>query len=233
MKTMKKHRGITMDLKEAIVSRHSVRSYTESEIEEDKLTELYAEIYACNTEGHLNIQFITNDGEAFSTFISHYGKFSGVTDYIALIGPKSGDLDERIGYYGERIALKAQQIGLNTCWVALNFSKGKTKCKIEKKEKLICVLSIGYGKTQGVPHRNKPMKVLYRSKVEPPEWFMEGMNAAILAPTAMNQQKFVISYIDGNKVHAKANVGPYSKVDLGIVKYHFEVGSGKDDLEWV
>ena len=44
----------------------------------------------------------------------------------------------------------------------------------------------------------------------------------------MNQQKFVIGY-DGKDVSIKAKKGFYSKVDLGIVKYHFEVGAGKEN----
>ncbi len=42
----------------------------------------------------------------------------------------------------------------------------------------------------------------------------------------MNQQKFTLTYADG-KVTAKAGMGFYTKVDLGIVKYHFELGAGK------
>lgn len=55
------------------------------------------------------------------------GFFSNVRNYVALIGKKDAALDEKIGYYGEKIALRAQQLGLNTCWVALTFSKGKSK----------------------------------------------------------------------------------------------------------
>lgn len=222
-----------MDLNEAIMSRHSVRNYTDREIEEEKLAELYSEIYLCNTEGKLNIQMITNEPNAFDGFIAHYSNFSGVANYMVLIGPKNKDLDEKIGYYGERLVLKAQQLGLNTCWVALTFNKGKTEYRMDKDEKLVCVITLGYGKTQGVPHKNRqPLKLFYRAKEEPPEWFMNGVKAAVLAPTAMNQQKFVISLIDDKTVDAKSKIGPYTKVDLGIIKYHFEIGAGEDTFEW-
>ena len=49
--------------------------------------------------------------------------------------------------------------------------------------------------------------------------------------TAMNQQKFRFT-LNGNQVSAKAGIGFYAKVDLGIVKYHFEVGAGKTGWEW-
>ena len=43
-----------------------------------------------------------------------YTSFSGVKNYIALIGKKSPNLEEACGYYGEKIVLRAQQLGLNT-----------------------------------------------------------------------------------------------------------------------
>ena len=120
-----------MELIEAIEKRHSVRSYTDKKIEGEVLSELQAEIASCNKEGGLHIQLVTDDPEAFSGFKAHYGKFSNVKNYIGLIGKKEEGLDEKIGYYGERIVLKAQQLGLNTCRVAMTYSKRKSICVIE------------------------------------------------------------------------------------------------------
>lgn len=160
--------------------------------------------------------------------MAHYGKFSGVQNYIALVGEKSADFDEKSGYYGERIALKAQMLGLNTCWVAMTFSKGAAKKAIEinSGEKLGCILALGYGETQGNPHKSKPIAELCNYTEDMPTWFKKGMEAAMLAPTASNQQKFMFTLSNGT-VKAEATGGFYSKVDLGIVKYHFEIGSGR------
>ncbi len=217
-----------MDLLTAIKNRHSVRSYIDKPIDSETLSELRAEIDACNKESGLHIQLATNEPEAFDSMMAHYGKFSGVQNYIALVGRKSADFDEKSGYYGERIALKAQMLGLNTCWVAMTFSKGAAKkaVVIDSGEKLGCVLALGYGKTQGVAHKSKSMAQLCKTEGSMPEWFKNGMEAAILAPTATNQQKFLFT-LNGQKVTAEATGGFYSKVDLGIVKYHFEVGSGR------
>ena len=108
-----------MTILEAVKKRHSVRSYVSRKIPEDIRQELSAAIDACNKEGGLHMQLVTDDTDAFNTFLAHYGKFHNVQNYIALVGPKAADLDERIGYYGEKIALQAQMLGLNTCWVAL------------------------------------------------------------------------------------------------------------------
>ncbi len=217
-----------MDVLTAIQNRHSVRSYTDKAIDQITLSQLKTEIDACNKESGLRIQLVVNEPKAFDGMMAHYGKITGVQNYIALVGRKTADFDEKSGYYGERIALKAQMLGLNTCWVALTFSKGKARkaITINDGEKLGCVLALGYGKTQGVVHKSKPMEQLCKTDGTMPEWFRNGMEAAMLAPTAMNQQKFIFT-LAGDTVTAEATAGFYSKVDLGIVKYHFEIGSGR------
>lgn len=222
-----------MTILEAIEQRHSVRSYLDKKIPLEVVGKLQEEINACNKEGNLHIQLVTNESKAFDGMMAHYGKFKGVQNYIALVGKKASDLDEKLGYYGERIVLLAQMLGLNTCWVAMTVSKGVVKKNIEIAggEKLGIVISLGYGESQGVPHKSKSMEALAVIHTSTPQWFIDGMKSVMCAPTAMNQQKFVISYED-KKVNAKSLGGFYSKVDLGIVKYHFEVGAGKENFDW-
>lgn len=215
-----------MEIKEAMLKRHSVRQYEGKKLEDVALDELKVEIEACNSESGLHIQLVTDEPKAFDGFMAHYGKFSGVNNYIALVGKKSDKLDELCGYYGERIALKAQTLGLNTCWVAMTYKKIPGAFCIDKGEKLTVVLALGYGKTQGIAHKSKDLIKVSNVSADTPEWFKNGVEAALLAPTAMNQQKFTFTYTDG-KVTLKAGRGFYTKVDLGIVKYHFELGSGR------
>lgn len=220
-----------MELLEAMKRRHSVRQYTDRPIPAEVLAELEAEAAACSWEGSLHIQLVTDEPDAFQGILAHYGKFSGVRNYLALVGPKGPDLDEKLGYYGERLVLRAAQLGLDSCWVALTFRKGKCRCTVAPGEKLVCVAALGYGVTHGVPHRSRPMEDLCRVEGEMPDWFRAGMEAALLAPTATNQQKFLLT-LEGNAVKAESTGGFYSKVDLGIVKYHFEAGTGKDHFTW-
>lgn len=224
--------GITLNLNEAINERHSVRQYKNKPLEPAIAAVLKAEIEACNHESGLHIQLVQNEPKAFRGMMAHYGKFSGVTNYLALIGKKSPDLDERCGYYGERLVLKAQQLGLNTCWVAMTYSKSKAVYKLDDNEKLCIVIALGYGETQGVPHKSKPASEVSKAAGQIPEWFKKGVDAALLAPTAMNQQKFMFT-LNGNQVSAKAGRGFYSKIDLGIVKYHFETSAGTENFKWV
>lgn len=220
-----------MNLTEAMKERHSVRQYRNQPLSAEAVSAMRAEIDACNQESGLHIQLVMDEPKAFDGFMAHYGKFSGVRNYITLIGKKDSELDEKCGYYGERLVLKAQQLGLNTCWVAMTYSKVKTAFSIDEGEKLCVVISIGYGETQGIPHKSKTVSEVVKTDGEMPDWFKSGVEAALLAPTAMNQQKFMFM-LDGNKVTVKAGKGFYTKLDLGIVRYHFEIGAGKDVFQW-
>lgn len=220
-----------MNLMEAIDRRHSVRQYKNKPLEAELIKALQEEIDVCNQESGLHIQLVTNEPKAFSGFMAHYGKFRGVANYIAMIGKKEAGLDEACGYYGERLVLKAQQLGLNTCWVALTFSKIKTAFSVDQGEKLCVVIAVGYGETQGAAHKSKTYSQVAETDKEAPDWFKRGVEAALLAPTAMNQQKFKFT-LKGNQVSAKAGMGACSKIDLGIVKYHFEIGADKLGMKW-
>lgn len=219
-----------MTILEAMQARHSVRSYLEKPLEADARHTLQTEINAVNQESGLHFQLVTDEPKAFSSLMARYGKFSGVTNYIALAGKKSTELDEHCGYYGERLVLLAQQLGLNTCWVAMTYKKVPGAFRLAPREKLALVIAVGYGESQGVPHKSKPAEDVANVSGAP-EWFRAGVDAALLAPTAMNQQKFTFA-LENGKVRAKAGTGFYAKIDLGIVKYHFEAGAGKENFQW-
>lgn len=213
-----------MDILDIMKARHSVRQYSGKKIESDKREALAALVKECNQESGMHIKLLFDEPKCFDSMMAHYGKFSGVENYISLVGEKSADLDEKAGYYGEKLALKAQELGLNTCWVAM--THGKSAARIGKGEKQACIIALGYGVTQGAAHQNKPLEQLCNCAANMPDWFAKGMEAALLAPTAMNQQKFYLT-LENDRVSAKAGKGFYTKLDLGIVKYHFEAVTGR------
>lgn len=213
-----------MEIIELMKERHSVRQYTDKKIEKEKREVLNALIAKINQKAGLHIQIIYDEPKCFNSMMAHYGKFDGVNNYIALVREKSKP-DEALGYYGEQIVLKAQELGLNTCWLAM--THGKSKAQIDKGEKLVCLISLGYGKTAGAAHKSKKLSEVCNYKKDMPEWFLSGMEAALLAPTAMNRQKFYFELLPDNSIKITCGKGLYTKLDLGIVKYHFEVVSGK------
>ena len=228
-----------MTLLEAIGARHSVRKYKDDPIPVDILSRLRETVDEVNREAGLHVQLVTDEPRAFSGVLA-YGSFSGVRNYFVMAGPKSEDLDEKIGYYGERLVLLAQTLGLNTCWAGVSYSKIPGTYELEKDEKIGCYIALGYGQTQGSGHKVKDVRDISNASDITPKWFNKGVDAALLAPTAVNQQKFFLEYLGFKdysklpKVAAKpvfSMIG-YSRMDLGIVKYHFEIGAGKKNFEW-
>ncbi len=208
------------ELVELMKQRHSVRQYTDAPIEPDKRECLTALAERINAENGLHIQLLFEEPRCFQGMMARYGHFSGVQNYIALVGPKSPETEEALGYYGEQLVLKAQELGLNTCWVAL--THGRSKAEVRKGEKEICLISLGYGVTQGVMHKSKALQEVCTAGENTPDWFLLGMECALLAPTATNQQKFFFTLAPDESVSATCGKGFYTRLDLGIVKYHFE-----------
>ena len=228
-----------MKLQQAIQARHSERAYKPHPLEGAHARALEEKIAELNCEGRLHIQLIQNEPKAFLGPFARYGKFRGVTNYLVMAGVKSDDLDDRIGYYGEQLVLFAQTLGLNTCWVGLSYTKIPGTYVLNEGEVIQAYISIGYGETQGVTHKIKRIDQVSNVSEDTPDWFRCGVEAALLAPTAINQQKFSFEYLpaeDGQlpRVVAKRHfslVG-YTQMDLGIAKYHFEIGAGKDNFRW-
>lgn len=222
-----------MTLLEAIKSRHSVRHYISQPLTQEIIDSLQAMIDKCNEEGRLHIQLVTNETKGFSGMLA-YGSFSGVENYLVMAGQPEADLDERVGYYGEKLVLLAEQLGLGTCWAGLSYRKVKGTYNLDGNEKIACMISLGYHNDPGRNLKKKTAEQLSNVGPDTPEWFRKGVEAARLAPTAVNQQKFSFDFIAPNKV--KANKGfsliGYTKMDLGIAKLHFEIGAGKENFEW-
>ena len=228
-----------MTLLEAIQARHSVRAYKEQPLADETVRVLAEKIAELNQEGRLHMQLIQNEPKAFQGTLAKYGKFRNVNNYIVMAGKKSDDLDERVGYYGEQLVLLAQTLGLNTCWVGLSYSKVPGTYVLEEGEKIACYIAIGYGETQGVGHKIKTVEQVSNVSDITPSWFKKGIEAALLAPTAVNQQKFSFEYVgtSNNRHQVRAKKGfsmiGYTKMDLGIAKCHFEIGAGIDNFDWI
>ena len=226
-----------MTIQEAIEARHSVRAYKDQPLSEEIVKVLEDEIVKLNNEGQLHIQLICNEPKAFQGTMAKYGKFRNANNYLVMAGKKSEDLDERVGYYGEHLVLFAQTLGLNTCWVGLSYSKVPRTYVLDKDEKIACYIAIGYGETQGSGHKIKTVEQVSNASDITPSWFKKGIEAALLAPTAVNQQKFSFEYVgmSNNRHQVRAKKGfsmiGYTQMDLGIAKYHFEVGAGKVNFE--
>ena len=212
---------------EAMRARHSVRAYPRRPIPDEIREELDACARRCSEESGLRISVRYDDPSGFDSRLAHYGSFRNVVNYIVLAGRKEGDFDFRCGYYGEKLVLQAQKLGLNTCWTALTFNKKRVKELLGEGESLCMAIALGYGQTQGVQHRSKKPGQVSELSGPAPDWFEKGLEAALLAPTAVNQQKFCFGLEEGQPTVRVKGLGSCTRTDLGIAALHFELGSGK------
>ncbi len=220
---------------EALQSRHSVRKYQDKPLEDSMVATLQKKIAELNKEGDLHMQLVLNERKAFKGFLS-YGSFSNVSNYIMVVGKKSESLEYRAGYYGEKLVLFAQSIGLNTCFVGLTYKKVDGAFEVKDDEKVVLCIAIGYGEADGYrSHKVKRPDQVSNISTDSPEWFRKGVEAALLAPTAINQQKFYFEYIPEDKVKPikGTSLAGYTKIDLGIAMYNFEIGAGHQNFHWV
>lgn len=210
---------------EAICARHSVRSYRNQKIEVEKIAQLKHLIAECNEEGNLHLQLLEDAGNTFSRMLNRVMGLGSAPSVIACVGPDDDTLEERIGYFGQKIVLFAQMLGLNTCWAG-TFSEKNVKARRTPGDRLPIVIAIGYGTSGGKARKSKTAASVVTGTVDgKPEWFLRGVEAALLAPTAVNQQKFEITLKDDGTVEILDKGGILSKIDKGIVTYHFEVGA--------
>lgn len=233
-----------MTLQEAIDTRVSRRKYLGTPIDAAVAAELNTIIGDCGRKTGLNIQLVLNNGTAFNGLAKSYGMFSGVNDYIGLIAPKDdAKANERLGYYGEAIVLRATLFGLGTCWVGGSFDRKSCPFALDESEIIICTIALGNTAPElsfkeklvhGITHRKtKTIEQMYSSETEVPDWFLDGMRAVQKAPSAVNRQPVTFVYTPERVtafVQNDADVG--SAIDLGIAKLHFELGAGGGKWEF-
>lgn len=230
-----------MNLTEAVCARRSIRVFEDRPLEDSMRKEFIIFLEQANAESGLNMQLILNEPNAFGkSLLAKFGRFRNCSNYIAIVGKKSPSLEEKAGYYGEAAVLHAQKFGLGTCWTALTYKKTPEVIKIGPDEKLVALIALGYPAEKGHVHKRKKREAVVDLEAsgldsvrEAPLWFRRGVDLALLAPTAMNQQRFQLTLLHGDRVRARAGRGFCTKIDLGIIKYHFEIGASPKEFRWM
>lgn len=213
--------------KQAILVRHSVRKYRSVRIADNLVAQLKAKIDELNAAGNLHLQFVEDAGKAYGNLIYRAVGLISAPSIIVCVGEDTADLDERVGYYGEKLVLFAQTLGLNTCWTG-TFNRKAVSFDVKPGERVVLAIAIGYGVDQGKDRKSKTYEQVTEVVGTAPDWFKEGVKAALLAPTALNEQKFMIKYNADDTVSLETKGGGLTKIDLGIVKCHFEIGAGRE-----
>ncbi len=218
-----------MTILEAVEARHMVRKYKDISLSEAVIKNLKERVEMNNSHYNLNIKLMVDNKKGVNGIAKHVLS-KGVKNYFILAGDEAPDLDERLGYCSADLMLYAQTLGLNTWYVGGMFNRSVSQ--YVEGRKVIGVIAVGYGQTEGIPHKSKSAAEVSMYDGEIPEWFVSGIKTALLAPTALNKQDFIISGKD-NKVKIENENGLFTGVNRGLVKYHFELGAGKNNFEWV
>ncbi|KHD37503.1 nitroreductase [Clostridium acetobutylicum] len=231
-----------MDLIGAIDVRHSRRKYTSDLIDSNKVIHLENLIEKINKKANLHLQLILNDGKAFENIRKSYGMFSGVQNYIALVGKNDKLLREKVGYYGEKIVLEATTMNLGTCWVGGSFDKEACSAAIEENEILLGVITVGNVSKnfsikeklifKAIHRKSKKVEEMCETKGEVPEWFKDGMMAVKKAPSAINKQPVRFRFENSTVTAAVKDDNEDEQIDLGIAKLHFEIGAKGGKWQW-
>lgn len=171
----------------------------------------------------------TTDGDATGT-----GTVGGDTT-----GGEPGavrDLDWRVGYFGELFALGAVSMGLDTGWAVLHETNDHHgSWRMLDGERMPAVIAIGHATRPGVAHRAKSLDLLGAVEsgtlADAPAWFVAGLSAAALAPSALGKQPFRFTLLaDRHTVRAEALEGVQAEIGLGIAMCHFELGACHGNL---
>ncbi|WEV65769.1 nitroreductase family protein [Bifidobacterium sp. ESL0764] len=253
--------GSTMDLNEAMERRHSVRMYSDEPVSQNLLNDIAVEVKRCNAASGLHFQMAAGLDDAFCGYKTHYGRFAGVHNAIALVakidvpydlhpkkkasaaqenlttnvtelasattkGVRAKDsvpqssraqnsatqpsdpvpsqeaaTEEKVGYYGEQLALTLVGLGLDCSWAVLD-DASTGWWKLEPGERMVWIIAFGHAARPGAKHHSKPLDSFCSlptslgkngeapTLADAPAWFQRGIAAASLAPTSLSQQPF-------------------------------------------
>ncbi|MHB8963797.1 MAG: nitroreductase family protein [Saccharofermentanales bacterium] len=227
---------------QAIQARKSRRTYLRTPISEEHAAILTSLIGTINSNSGLNVEFVENGSAAFDGLLRNYGLFKEVRSLIVFKGDNDDVfLKEKSGYFGEQIMLEATKLGLGTCWVGGTYHRSSRIFSLGDNEQLVCVVTIGNVEKKlssreklihGLTHRRTRLAAeLYEADTTPPQWFLDGIAAVQMAPTAVNSQKFLFSFIDGKVTARVPENSAFDLLDLGIGKLHFEIGAQNGKFE--
>lgn len=226
---------------EALLRRVSVRSFEKRVLEPPIVQELRSLTDEINSQSGLDFRLV-HTGDASKAAVKLSGAmFSGsVSTCALLIGGADEISAEMVGYFGQKLVLRAVALGLGTCWVAGTFDRKSVDVELTEDRRLWSVIPLGYA-TAKVPLKQRTIRAAIRGKDRKleqfiefdhplstlPRWIASGVEAVKMGPSAVNQQPVNIVYKDGLVTariwRENANILKYN--DLGIAKYQFQVAA--------
>ena len=225
-----------MDIMQAIAERISVRAYDDRAVEAEKLDQLEACIRQTNDEGGLGMVLVRPEAGGSGLSLAK-AMFAGRPScYVALFAPKDEASRDRLGFFGEKVVLLAQQLGLGTCWVFGTYDSASVAVAPRDGEVLYGVIPVGYAAEKAplkqrtvraaLRKRDRKPTSVYAGYATAPAWARAGIDAVIAGPSAVNGQPW--TFVDtpaGIAVTLPSVKSGIEYVDMGIAKLHFQLGA--------
>ena len=181
----------------------------------------------------------------FRGIIGGYGKVKDAPAFIAFVGNMDDPfVQEKVGYTGEGIILEATALGLSTCWVAGFFKREivTSIIGVSNKERVLAITPVGYARESeqweerlmtgfGRSHNRLALPKLVRGLPREtwPGWVNVSLEAARLAPSAVNRQPWSFEVQDDGITISVRTRGPgfnvSKRLDCGIAMLHLEVAA--------
>ena len=224
-------------MKEAIVARRSVRSYTGEPLSPsliDELAEFISGIKPLHDNIPVDIELY--EAEDFHRDFARSAMYRG-TDFVVLRSARNSQgYGQNVGFIGEMIALWLTHKGIASCWGGL--AKQKTA---PSRGQLPYMIAIEFGRGNNAPFRRlpeeAPRKKLHEillNEISRPE-YLSIIEAGRLAPSAMNLQP--VRYYtrdDGIYICRKSMplkntlIGDMQQIDVGIAMANMYVACDGD-----
>ncbi len=230
----------------AITPRRSRRKYDSSDLGPGELDNLQTVCSEFRPFSEARADVVTRSlDKIFKGAVGPYGKVKGAPAFIAFTG-NMGDpyIQEKVGYTGEGIILEATAMGLATCWVG-GFFRPKVAAAAAGttgNERVLAVTPVGramdgFSREErimtgfGRSHRRKPLEELADglARSEWPQWIESALEAARIAPSAVNRQPWRF-HVEPDSITVSIDntgfsLGISKRLDCGIAMMHIEVAA--------
>ncbi len=230
----------------AIPLRRSRRGYDSTVLEPDQLDRLRTVCREFRPFPQARAELVTESPDRiFWGAVGRYGKIKGATALAAFIGSMDDPyVQEKVGYLGEGVILEATAMGLATCWVG-GFFRPKVAASVVgvgKSERVLAVTPVGRAVENvtleerimtgfGLNHRRKPLAEMVTGSAQSdwPQWVKPALEAARIAPSAINRQPWRF-HVESNSITVYVNnpgftFGISKRLDCGIAMMHIEVAA--------
>jgi len=230
----------------AIDKRRSRRQFDLKPVEAELLAHLRTICAEFKPFPHARAVLVTDPPDrVFKGIIGRYGKIRNAPAFIAFIGDMDSPYaQEQVGYTGEGIILEATALNLSTCWVGGFFRPelAASLAETSRNERVLAVTPIGHTVERqsfeerlmagfGRNHTRKPVSALVTGlgETEWPDWTRTALEAARLAPSAINRQPWRF-HVEPDSISVSVRgLGPEfnvsKRLDCGIAMLHLEVAA--------